>query len=74
MGGDMSLERLKMIFGFSLLVIIAALAGIIAIGHVQQATSYGLEFLLGALSAMAGGFVQWAFGSNTIKEKSNDVS
>jgi hypothetical protein len=35
-------ERLKMIFGFVLLIAIVALAMVIAIGNVKQETSYGL--------------------------------
>lgn len=60
----MVMQYWKAIFGFALLVVLAALAGIIAIGHVQQATSYGLEFLLGSLSTLSGAFAQWAFGKS----------
>ncbi len=58
----MSDDRLRMIFGFSLLIALTLLAAIIAIGKVHQETSYGLEYILGALTALAGGFTQWAFG------------
>jgi Ni,Fe-hydrogenase I cytochrome b subunit len=51
----------RMIFGFLVLLLLAILAGIIAIGKVEQETSYGLEYILGALSVLAGGFAQWAF-------------
>lgn len=61
----MSVEKwlplLKMVFGFLLLVILAALAGVIALGKVQAATSYGLDIILGGLLTMSGGFVGWAF-------------
>jgi hypothetical protein len=52
-----------MIFGFMLLVLLAVLAAIIAIGKVEQNTSYGLQYILGALATLAGGFAQWAFQS-----------
>ena len=54
-------DILRMVFGFSLLVILAGLALAIAIGHVQEQTSYGLMPLLTTLSTLAGGFAQWAF-------------
>jgi hypothetical protein len=53
---------LKIIFGFSLLVILGILAAIIAMGKVEQSTSFGLTYILGGLTALAGGFTQWAFG------------
>lgn len=51
----------RMMFGFSLLALMAALAGIIAIGHVEEKTSFGLQQIIGALSVLSGGFAQWAF-------------
>lgn len=54
-------DTLRMIFGFSLLVILASLALAIALGHVEEKTSYGLMPLLTTLATLAGGFVQWAF-------------
>ncbi len=51
----------RMIFGFLLLAIMAGLAAAIAIGHVEEKTSYGLMPLLTALATLAGGFAQWAF-------------
>ena len=53
----------RMIFGFLLLLLLAVLAAIIALGKVEQNTSYGLQYILGALSTLAGGFAQWAFSS-----------
>jgi hypothetical protein len=52
----------KMLFGYLLLVVIAALAAMIALGDVQQSSSYGLPEILGALIALAGAFGNWAFG------------
>jgi len=54
--------RLKMIFGYLVLVVLAVIALIIALGRVSQDTSYGLEIVLGALAVLSGGFAQWAFG------------
>lgn len=56
-------DTLRMVFGFSLLVIMACLALAIALGRVEEKTSYGLMPLLTALSTLAGGFAQWAFSS-----------
>ena len=61
-------DRLRMIFGFVLMISLVALAATIALGKVEEHTSFGLQYILGALSAMAGGFVQWAFGAKKEKE------
>lgn len=58
----------RMIFGFSLLILLAILAAVIAIGHVEERTSYGLQFLLGALVNASGHFSQWAFSSPKSKD------
>ena len=55
------LPYLKMTFGFLLLLMLAILAAIIALGKVEQLTSHGLEGIIGGLTALAGGFVNWAF-------------
>ena len=64
-----SSDTQRMIFGFSLLVVLAALAGAIAFGHVEEKTSYGLMPLLTTLSTLAGGFAQWAFSSKGKDDK-----
>jgi len=51
----------RIIFGFCLLLAVAILAGIIALGKVEQATSHGLDIVLGCLATLAGGFSNWAF-------------
>ena len=66
------LPFLKAIFGFLLLVILGSLAAIIALGKVEQSTSFGLSYVLGALSVMAGGFAQWAFGSSKSDTEDGD--
>lgn len=59
----------RMIFGFCLLGLLAMLAGVIALGHVEEKTSFGLQYILGALSALSGGFSQWAFSKPAEKGK-----
>ena len=66
----MSEFRLRMIFGFSILAVLATVSLIIALGKVSQDTSYGLEIVLGALAVLSGGFAQWAFGQGQPKDKS----
>lgn len=55
------LDFLKRFFGFLLLLMLAILAGLIAVGKVEQSSSFGLEGIIGGLTALAGGFVNWAF-------------
>lgn len=57
----MSLERLKMLYGFLLLLLLAVLATIIALGKVEQATSYGLLPIITSLATLSGAFANWAF-------------
>ena len=59
----MTLEQQKMVFGFMALVVLATLAAVIALGKVNQDSSYGLDYILGGLTMMTGGFANWAFGS-----------
>lgn len=61
----------RMVFGFALLVLLATLAGVIALGHVEEKSSFGLQSILGALLTLAGGFAQWAFSSS--EKKSNEI-
>jgi hypothetical protein len=60
----LDLSHLKMLFGFLLLFVTAALAGIIALGKVEQESSYGLPEILGGLLTLSGGFANWAFGES----------
>jgi hypothetical protein len=60
-------DRIKMLFGFCLLILISLLAAIIALGKVEENTSHGLNYLLGALTTLAGGFAQWAFSRSKDK-------
>ena len=64
-------ERLRIIlgfgFGFSVLVVYAVLAAVIAFGRVEQATSYGLDMVLTAMGPLGGLFCGWAFGMSNKK-------
>ncbi len=53
----------RMIFGFCLLAILSVLAGVVALGKVEESTSHGLMPLVTALSTLAGAFSNYAFGS-----------
>ena len=70
----MSDTRLKMIFGFATLVVLAVLAAMIALGHVEMQTSYGLAQIIGGLLVLAGGFAHWAFGETTDGNPTSDKS
>jgi hypothetical protein len=50
-----------MIFGLILMVLLVVLAALVALGHVHQDSSYGLDYILGSLATLAGAFGQWAF-------------
>lgn len=62
----------RMIFGFSLLLILAGLALAIAMGKVEEKTNYGLIPLLTALATLAGGFAQWAFSGKRDDDKPDE--
>ncbi len=53
----------RMIFGLILMILLVALAALVALGRVHQDSSYGLDYILGSLATLAGGFGQWAFGT-----------
>ena len=59
----------KLAFGFALLLVLAVLAAIVALGKVEQNTSFGLTYILGGLTAMAGGWAQWAYGGSKRHDK-----
>jgi hypothetical protein len=64
----MGLRGQKMLFGFLLLLLLALLAGVIAISKVEEQTSHGLIPVITALATLAGGFAQWAFRSDKDEE------
>jgi len=51
----------RMLLGFLMIGGLIALALAIAIGHVQQETSYGLPEIIECLKIFSAGFVFWAF-------------
>lgn len=57
----MTIDRLKMLYGFLLLLLLAILAVVIALGKVEQQTSYGLLPIITALATLSGAFGNWAF-------------
>ncbi len=60
-GARVSRDSLRMIYGLCLLTILAGLALAIAVGHVEEKSSYGLVPVLMAISSLSGQFAQWAF-------------
>jgi len=62
----------KLLFGFMILLVLAALAAIIAIGHIKAETSFGLDIILGGLLTLSGGFAGWAFRDTKPQPKETD--
>ncbi len=62
-------DGLRMIYGLVLILILAGLALAIAIGHVEERTSYGLMPILMAIAGLSGQFAQWAFGTREINRE-----
>lgn len=62
-------DQQRMIFGLLLLAILAGLAAVIAMGKIEEKTSYGLIPLLTTLSTVAGAFANWAFGTKSKDDK-----
>lgn len=58
-------DKLRMAFGLILLLALVTLIGAIAIGHVIEETSFGLNPIIMALAVVSGGFANWAFDSST---------
>jgi hypothetical protein len=52
---------LKVLFGYLLVLTLAVLACIIALGKVEAASSFGLDIILGGLMVLSGGFANWCF-------------
>lgn len=66
-----SMDELKMAWGFLLLFIVAFLIGLIAIGKVEQSTSWGLDRVLDLLEVLGGGWAAWTFAT---KDRPKDDS
>jgi hypothetical protein len=58
----LSPDRLRMAYGFMILTVLSVLATVVALGKVEQQTSYGLMPIITSLATLAGAFAQWAFG------------
>ena len=58
-----TLDDLKLLLIYFVLIILGILALAVALGDVRQETSYGLNELLIALTGFASAAVGWAFGS-----------
>jgi len=56
-----TMDKLKMVYGFLLLVVLGALAAMFGLAKVEQATSFGLQDILGGLLVLTGGFANWCF-------------
>lgn len=56
------LDKWKMVYGYTLLVALCVLGGLVAWGKVEQATSHGLAEIITVLSLLSAGFAHWAFG------------
>jgi hypothetical protein len=63
----MNETKWAMVFGFALLAAITGIALTIAIGHVEERSSYGLLGILGSFQTLAGAFAGWAFGKSRVK-------
>ncbi len=62
----------RMIFGFLLLLILAVLTARVALGKVEEATSYGLMPLITCLATLSGAFANWAFGAGPSKKDDDE--
>lgn len=69
-------DRLKILlaytFGFTVLAVYAILAISIALGHVEEKTSFGLREVLANLGPLGGGFAVWAFGAASAAMKNKE--
>ncbi len=71
--GNMSRADLfRMCFGLLLVTILGVLIGAIALGHVEEKTSYGLMPLIVAVSNLATQFATYAFAKRPGKNKDNE--
>jgi hypothetical protein len=65
-----TLDFMKLLFGFCLLLIIGFLIRGIAVNNVDERTSFGLRELILIIGMISTNFSQWAFGSR--RESSDD--
>ena len=53
------LPFLKYLYGFLLLLLISILAAVLALGHVEEKTSYGLKDIITGLLMISNAFAVW---------------
>jgi hypothetical protein len=70
MKGLLSLDELKMMYGFMLLIFVAGLAIVSFTVKMEPANSEEVTQILTMISVLAGAFANWAFGTKS--EKSPD--
>ena len=56
-------ERLKIVFGFIMLLGVLVIIVLFGLGKVHEESSYGLRELITILGVLGGGFAVWAFNS-----------
>lgn len=66
-----TIDELKMLFGLLLLLVVAFLCAAIALGQVQEQTSFGLTQIITVLAGLGGGFAQWAFSHGKVEPPKN---
>ena len=71
---EISLSEWKMIWGFILLLGILSLCARIALGHVEQQTSYGLQDIIGILAVLGGQWANWAFGESRTSSTTKQIA
>jgi hypothetical protein len=64
----------KLALGFFVVLVLAALAAVIGIGDVQEKSSFGLQYILGGLTAIASQFAMWAFTPAPKADRPKDSS
>ncbi len=67
------LPFLKVLFGYLAFLTMAFLAAVLALGKVEEKTSFGLQYLLGAFTFMSGVWAQWAFSTAMTPVRASDT-
>lgn len=62
-------ESFRMIYGFCLMLAVVVLAVLVALGRVEEKTSFGLGVLFMILKDMGADFGKWAFSIKSEPEK-----
>jgi hypothetical protein len=68
----MDIKDPRILFGLIIITVLATLCVIIALGKVEEHTSYGLMPLVVSFSSLAAQWSQWAFSTKEKKEKEKD--